>query len=112
VSPGVYIVRADICDACPTPCARQTDPSHYGDPCVACPATPPRWGAFGKCAPGTRPVQILAKPASLRGLGDLVAVVADPIGRALRLNKSKCGCRSRQEWLNRAVPFARQDSAP
>lgn len=45
-------------------------------------------------------------PANLRGLGDLVALVAEPIARAVNLNKSKCGCAKRQEWLNAKVPFA------
>ena len=41
----------------------------------------------------------------MRGLGDLVAKVADPIARAIGLDKSKCGCAKRQEALNRLVPF-------
>jgi len=51
-------------------------------------------------------------PAPMRGLGDLVAKIADPIAKTIGLNKSQCGCQKRQEWLNRAVPFPRQDSAP
>jgi hypothetical protein len=42
----------------------------------------------------------------MRGLGDLVAVFAEPIARALRIDKSKCGCAQRRERLNAAVPFA------
>jgi hypothetical protein len=41
----------------------------------------------------------------MRGLGDLVAKIADPIARVINLDKSSCGCAKRQEWLNKAVPF-------
>lgn len=48
----------------------------------------------------------------MRGLGDLVAVVAQPIAKAIdhvtggRTNVASCGgCKSRQEALNKAVPF-------
>lgn len=53
----------------------------------------------------------VSNTAPMRGLGDLVAKIADPIAKAVGLNKSKCGCQSRQEWLNHAFPFQRQDSA-
>jgi hypothetical protein len=48
----------------------------------------------------------------MRGLGDLVAKMADPIGKIIGLDKSKCGCSQRQAALNRLVPFAPPDSAP
>jgi hypothetical protein len=44
----------------------------------------------------------------LRGLGDLVAIVADPIAKVLKLDPEKCGCKGtggRQERWNKAVPF-------
>ena len=49
-----------------------------------------------------------AKP--LRGLGDAVAVVAQPIARAIDrvagTNVAGCGgCKQRQDTLNRWVPF-------
>lgn len=43
--------------------------------------------------------------AKLKGLGDAVAVVANPIARVLRIDTEKCGCKQRQEALNRAFPF-------
>ena len=46
-----------------------------------------------------------ANNAPMRGLGDLVAKMADPIARAIHLDKSSCGCVKKQEWLNKAVPF-------
>ena len=55
----------------------------------------------------TDPVIIEAAP--MRGLGDLVAKIAEPIARVINLDKSSCGCAKRQEWLNKAVPF-NQDS--
>jgi hypothetical protein len=43
----------------------------------------------------------------LRGLGDLIAKFADPIGKALKLDKAKCGCAKRQEKLNELFPFGK-----
>lgn len=48
----------------------------------------------------------------MRGLGDLVAKIADPIAKVINLDKAKCGCAARQQKLNELVPFQRQDSAP
>ena len=111
MSPGVVQVRADICGDCPTPCALQRDPAAHADPCASCPLSPPRWGPWD-CSPSAPPPSLPAPggdtaPAGMRGLGDLVALVADPIGRALGLDKAKCGCAARQDALNRAVPFHR-----
>jgi hypothetical protein len=49
-------------------------------------------------------------PAELRGLGDAVAQVAQPIARAidsvLGTNVQGCGsCKARQAALNKVVPF-------
>ena len=47
----------------------------------------------------------------LRGAGDAVALVAKPVARALdsvfgtRLVENCGGCGSRQDWLNKAIPF-------
>jgi hypothetical protein len=48
----------------------------------------------------------------MRGLGDFVAKIANPIAKTMNLDKSKCGCGNRQEWLNRAFPLKPPDSAP
>jgi hypothetical protein len=42
----------------------------------------------------------------MRGLGDAVAVIANPIAKIIGLDKSKCGCAARQEALNKLVPFS------
>lgn len=59
-----------------------------------------------------------AKNLNLRGAGDVVAVVAQPIARALDAVTSKLpkklhtnvvgcgGCKRRQEFLNRLVKFS------
>jgi hypothetical protein len=47
----------------------------------------------------------------MRGLGDLIAKVADPIAKAIRLDKSKCRCDQRIEWLNAKVPFGPRPEA-
>jgi hypothetical protein len=63
---------------------------------------------FEPLTPGENPP---AKPeARMTGLGDLVAKVAQPIARAIDAvagtNIKGCGgCKSRQEALNKAVPF-------
>ncbi len=49
--------------------------------------------------------QVGEPPPKMRGLGDLVAKVANPIAKALRLDPAKCGCKGRIDWLNRKVPF-------
>lgn len=98
---GVITVRRDICAACPTPCGLALD---LAAPCSRCPLPRKRWGTWGACkddAAATPP-----PPAKMRGLGDLIAVVANPIARAIRLDKSKCGCSRRQDALNKAVPFS------
>lgn len=96
MSPGVTQVRIDICTDCPTRCASVPDPT---DPCAACPLQKPRWGAWSDCASSDTPVK-------MRGLGDLVAKIAEPVARAIKLDKSKCGCAKRREWLNRMVSFS------
>jgi hypothetical protein len=44
----------------------------------------------------------------LRGLGDAIAVIAEPIAKVLKLDKAKCGCAKRQATLNRIFPFKGQ----
>ena len=94
--------RARSCGTCP-----QTDcPSRNSDdPCAACPLSPPAWGKWdcGNAAP------------KMTGLGDAVAVVAQPIARTIdraaaavgiKTNVAGCGgCKARQAALNKAVPF-------
>jgi len=92
---GVLEVRGEICARCPTPCAEQPSLSFRADPCSACPLL--HWGVYGRCQ------QIL--PAR-RGLGDLVAAVAQPIARvidaAAGTKLAECGgCAKRRAALNR-----------
>lgn len=42
----------------------------------------------------------------MRGLGDLVAKFADPIGKIIGLDKATCGCAKRQAALNARFPFS------
>jgi hypothetical protein len=90
---------------CKNPCSLQNDKLAHANACASCPLPVPRWGAFGDC-------QDEPTPAPMRGLGDLVAKIADPIAKTIGLDKSKCECAKRQEMLNQLVPFRRQDSAP
>jgi len=64
----------------------------------------------GQARPANAAVEVKA-PAPMRGLGDLVAKIADPIAKAVGIDKAKCGCAKRQETLNKLLPFQRQDSA-
>ena len=99
MSPGVIQVRADICGDCPTPCEWQRDSGKHRDPCATCPIR--RWSQWGDCYVGD-----VEKPApKFRGLGDVVAFVADPVAKVIGLDKAKCGCAKRQEALNHMVPF-------
>lgn len=52
----------------------------------------------------------LASNGSIRGLGDVVHAVAQPIAKAIdavaKTNISKCGgCQKRRDKLNQIVPF-------
>jgi hypothetical protein len=52
-----------------------------------------------------------------RGLGDVVAVVAQPVAKALDAalgtDIQHCGgCQGRREWLNQAVPFQKGLDVP
>lgn len=89
--------RADMCRQCPAPCAWQHCAAAHADPCAACHLD--RWASFCQA-----PVPPLAS-AGLRGLGDVVAIVAAPIGSALGLDPARCGCGARQAALNASVPF-------
>lgn len=117
MSPRVIQVRADICGDCLTPCELQRDATAHADACRACPIR--KWAKWGNCpdsaTPPPSPSSLPAPggvtaPAGMRGLGDLVATIADPIARAIHLDKSKCKCGQRIEWLNAAVPFPKQKS--
>ncbi len=94
---GVIQVRADICHDCPTPCAERP-PLDVAT--SLCPLR--RWGQYGVCD-GSQP----PAPSGLKGLGDLVALVAEPIAQALKIDPAKCGCKARRAWLNDKVPFTR-----
>lgn len=104
---AVQRIRADICSRCPMPCEHQQNPAWHATDSAECPRShaeyPQRWHTWGACAePSTTP--------ELRGLGDAVAVVAQPIARmidaAFGTNVQGCGgCKARQEKLNKALPF-------
>ena len=67
-------------------------------------------GQAALISPQPKP-KTVSKPVPMRGLGDLVAKIADPIAKAVGIDKAKCGCAKRQETLNKLLPFQRQDSA-
>lgn len=113
-------IRREICARCDAPCAAFTAGLVDHDaPAAACPrAWPSRWGCYGLCGDSSvrRPealpapvVQIPPEPPPPRGLGDLVAVFAEPIARisdaALGTKLTGCGaCSKRREALNAIVP--------
>ena len=86
-SNNFYWHRASTCHVCPNKCDRaDCDLDH---PKFVCPI-----GLFGE--------ETLYK---INGLGDVVAVIANPIGDMIGLDKSKCGCNDRQKFLNNLVPI-------
>ena len=92
---GVFSVRCSLCRTCPTPCIHQHNTDHSGAVCATCPLPRRRWGPYGKCQPF--------------GLGDAVAVVAEPIARfsdaVLGTKLVGCGgCAQRRAALNALVP--------
>lgn len=99
---GVIQVRSDICGDCPTPCANQRNGDFHANACSTCPIR--LWGQVGKCDPDA-PVAVA--PATMRGLGDFVAKLANPIAEIIGLDKNKCGCAARQQRLNELVPFTK-----
>lgn len=95
---GVVEVRGEICARCLAPCVHQKAVTFQAQPCSACPIN--EWGQYGQCE---------AFSAPTRGLGDLVATIAQPIARTIdRLagtNLANCGgCKERQAALNRILP--------
>lgn len=110
MNPGVIQVRADICHDCPSPCAWQRDATAHSNPCASCRLG--RWGNWECASPTTSasPPSLPApagvtSPTGMRGLGDLIAVFAEPIARAVNWDKATCGCGRRQDALNRLLPF-------
>ena len=95
----IITIRRDICQSCERACeVRSTIP--HADPCTACPEMV--WHALGDCEK--------TPPPELLGLGDAVALVAQPIARVLDAvlgtNVQGCGgCKARQAALNAAMPF-------
>lgn len=92
------------------PCEHQQNPAWHATACAVCPLSrkeyPQRWHTWGACDES-------APPTELRGLGDAVAVVAQPIARVidsvLGTNVQGCGgCKARQAALNKAFPLTRK----
>jgi hypothetical protein len=98
---AVVEVRAEVCGRCDVPCEKQNETAFHSDPCAQCPrAWRSRWGQYGQCANFAPPP---------RGLGDLVASIAQPIAKAIdsvaRTKIAECGgCKKRQAMLNRIMP--------
>jgi hypothetical protein len=93
---GIIEVRKSKCAACVMHCEKRNTIPHE-DLCASCPRGV--WFEVGCRAP-------------LRGLGDAVALVAQPIARMIdaatghRTNVASCGgCKARQAALNKALPF-------
>jgi hypothetical protein len=89
----VIEVRSDTCNLCESKCGIADDADVKRDPCSSCPLN--KWGKYGKC--------------QNFGLGDVIAVVAQPIAKAIDsvagTNIQGCGaCKQRQEALNKLIP--------
>lgn len=106
---AVQQIRAHLCSTCPTPCEHQQSPAWHATDCAVCPLSDEeyrqRWHTWGACDESPPPTE-------LRGLGDAVAVVAQPIARmidsVLGTNVQGCGgCKARQAALNKVLPFTK-----
>lgn len=98
--PAVEVeIRREICARCDEKCsAFLTGALSHADPRESCPRVwSGRWGCYGPCS------------GAQRGLGDLVASVAQPVASLIDAvagtNIKNCGgCAQRRAVLNRIVP--------
>jgi len=98
---AIVQIRRDICKDCSLACKVRESINH-ADPCAACPSRV--WHSVGRCE---QPAEN-DDPLQMRGLGDVVAMLANPIAKVLRIDPKRCGCHGpngRQSRLNKAVPF-------
>lgn len=93
--------RGELCRSCRTPCEYQKDVAYRTNGDNACPIQ--RWKEYKL---------YVKNQAAIRGLGDVVAVVANPIAAAIdKLSKGKTklkgcsACAKRKEMLNQLLPF-------
>lgn len=91
--------RREQCVRCPTPCEFQNDISYRTNGDNACPQG--RWMAYKTYVKST---------PKIRGAGDLVASIAQPIAGAIdKVFKTKVkscsACAKRKEMLNQLLPF-------
>jgi hypothetical protein len=94
-TPEIARRRRKLCARCPDPCGEVPDVTLARS---ACPLSPPMWVAAPRARAPVKPVQPF-------GLGDAVAVVAEPIARAadrvLGTDWQNCpGCSQRRAKLN------------
>lgn len=92
--------RREQCQRCPTPCEFQKNVEFRSEGDNACPIG--KWMAY----------KTFVK-AKMRGLGDVVEKLADPVARLSdRVFKTKIkgcsACAKRREMLNHLVPFGQK----
>lgn len=93
--------RRELCERCPTPCQYQNDPAFRAEGDNACPER--RWMAY----------QLFVKVKKMKGAGDAVAAVAEPIAAMMdKMFKTKIkgcsACAKRREMLNQYIPFGQR----
>lgn len=100
VPAGIVSRRISACAACAEKCEIFDD--DFAGARIACSRCRlDKWREFGACdQSGAK-----TKRAKIKGLGDIVAIVAEPIAKAAGIDKSKCGCARRREALNKMFPF-------
>lgn len=92
--------RRELCNGCKTPCEFQKDEAFRAEGDNACPIG--KWGTYK-----------LFVRNKIKGAGDLVALVAQPIAGAIdKVFKTKvktcAACAKRKEMLNHLVPFGQK----
>lgn len=94
--------RKELCNSCPTPCQYQKDAGFRENADNQCPDG--RWQAFKLFKKNVK---------AIRGLGDVVAIVAEPIAAAsdavLNTKLKGCAaCKRRKEMLNHLIPWGQK----
>lgn len=98
---NIFNARSEQCVRCPTPCEFQKDEAFRTSGDNACPIG--KWMDYKL---------YVRNKAGMRGLGDAVAFLAEPIAGALDATvgtklKGCSACAKRKEMLNQLLPFGK-----
>jgi len=97
---NIFNYRRELCERCPTPCEFQLNETFRAEGENACPQN--KWMAYQ-----------LFQRRKLKGAGDVVASVAEPIAgvmdKVFKTRLKGCSaCAKRKEMLNHLIPFGQK----